>query len=117
MASTALESANDHLLLHAVKIAHRHRGRMALGDWAARHRVCNLRFLDFRIPRLHRNPGDEITQLTNVARPCVREARGNCIGRERTARTLELEEVLSQRDDVLRALAQRRQAKLKLPEA
>src|SRR6202050_592227 len=117
MTAAALKSADDHLLLHAVKIADWHRGRVALSGRAAGHRICNLRSLDFRIPRLHGNSGDEITQFPNIARPGVCEQRGNRVGRERTARSLEVEEVLRQRDDVLRPLTQRWHSKLKLSEA
>src|SRR5271154_6525081 len=46
----------------------------------------------------------------------MREERRNRIGSESAARILEAEEVLGQRDDVFRTLAQRRHAKLELAE-
>src|SRR5258708_18162072 len=114
MAAAALERRDNHLLSHAVEVADGHGGRLTLCDRVARHRLCNLRFLDLRLTRLHRHSSNQVAQLAYIPRPAVRKQCGNGFGSERTARLFESQEMFGQRNNVLRALAQGRYAKLKL---
>src|SRR5258706_3829691 len=90
MPAAAIQGANYHLLFHAVEIAHRYRGRLTLSGGASRHRGLNLRLVHLGAAGLHRHSRDEVTQLPNIARPGVRQQRGDSIGREGTARSFEI---------------------------
>src|ERR1700693_730024 len=117
MTAAALERANDHLLFHTVKIADRHGGRLTLSHRIAGHSICDLRFTNLELARFHGNSSHQVAKFTNIARPRVREQRGNGLGSKRTAGFLEAEKMFRQSDNVFGALPQRGYSELELPES
>src|ERR1700722_4890175 len=117
MAAAAFEGANDHLLFHAIEIADRHGGRLTLSHRIAGHSILDLRFTNLELARFHRNSSHQVAEFTNIARPRVREQRGDGLRCKRTAGFLEAEKMFRQSDNVFGSLPQRRHTELELPES
>ena len=117
MTAAALQSANNHLLFHAVEIADGHGCGLPLSDRVPRHRGRDLRCLGsrgsldstatraIRLRSSRTLPGQECESKAEIASG-ANELRG----------VLEAEKVLRQGDDVFGPLAQWRHAQLKLAE-
>ena len=116
LAAGALEGFDDHLLFHAVEIADGHGGGLTKCGGLLGERRAETGKIDLGAGRFHRHPGDQIAQFADIAGPGMGEKSGNGPRRKILVRSFEAQKMFREGDDVLGALAQRRNAELKLAE-
>ena len=117
LAASAFEGLDDHLLFHAVEIADGHGSRLTEGGGLSGERGAEFREVDLGAGRFHCQLRDQVAQFADVAGPAMREKGGDGLRRKVLAGRFETQEMFGEGDDILGALAQRRNAQLELSKA